>query len=185
MKRITALLLCGLLLSGCVFPGGPAETAPTESQVENATQSITAPATDPVTQPQTEPATEAVTVPALPTVTIYYGNENADGLLTTEVQVKEIDMHILVDQLIAHGVLAEDVKIQGLAVNGSTLYMDFNSAFAIQVSSLGTSGEYILIGSVVNTFLDAFGADSVYFTVDNEILESGHNIYDFELTRYN
>ena len=41
----------------------------------------------------------------------------------------------------------------------------------------------MVVGSVVNTFLDAFQAESVYFTVDGQILESGHVIYDFAILR--
>ena len=43
---------------------------------------------------------------------------------------------------------------------------------------------YVIVGGlpdVVNTFLDAFQAESVYFTVDGQILESGHVIYDFAM----
>jgi len=62
------------------------------------------------------------------------------------------------------------------------LNIDFNRSFADLICSMGTAGELMITGSVVNTFLSAFQAESVYFTVDGEILESGHVIYDFPLT---
>ena len=49
---------------------------------------------------------------------------------------------------------------------------------------MGTAGEYLLLGSVVNTFLDNLDGESILITVDGETLESGHEIYDRELTFY-
>lgn len=54
-------------------------------------------------------------------------------------------------------------------------------AFQNQRKSYGTSGENMLLGCVVNTFLDAYKAETVFITVDGGILESGHAIYDFPL----
>ena len=35
-----------------------------------------------------------------------------------------------------------------------------------------------MLGSLVNTFMDAFDADGVFLTIDGKALETGHNIYD-------
>ena len=170
MKKLIPLLLCCMILCGCVFPGTPAETEPTGG----VTEIETAPATDPSTEPETI------------TVTIYYGNGNADGFETAEVQVEDLTMDILVEQLIAYGVLAEDVRIRTMEIDGTCLILDFNNAFADHANTMGTSGEMILFGSVVNTFLTAWPeAESVYITANGETIETGHNVYDFELTRFN
>jgi len=39
-----------------------------------------------------------------------------------------------------------------------------------------------MMGSLTNTVLDAYDADSLVLTVDGEVLETGHSIYDFELS---
>ena len=67
-------------------------------------------------------------------------------------------------------------------MNDGSITIDFNQAFADTVCSMGTSGEFLIVGSVVNTFLDAFQGESVYFTVDEQILESGHETYDHSMT---
>ena len=72
--------------------------------------------------------------------------------------------------------------MNSFAVEDGLITVDFNRSFADVVCSMGTSGELMIVGSVVNTFLDAFRAESVAFTVDGQILESGHTIYDFALT---
>ena len=112
---------------------------------------------------------------------VYYGDENAEKLLSTQVQVPQIDEYTVIGQLIAAGVLQDGIAVNTLEQIDGILYIDFNQPFADLVCSMGTSGEYIIIGSTVNTFLNAFQADSMVFTINGETLESGHVIYDFPL----
>ena len=87
----------------------------------------------------------------------------------------------MIEQLVAAGVLKDGIAVNSLRKDGTQLVIDFNQAFADLVCSMGTSGEYIIVGSTVNTFLSAYEAKSVFFTVNGEILESGHVIYDFPM----
>ena len=56
--------------------------------------------------------------------------------------------------------------------------------FAKDVCSSGTAGEYIKVGCVVNTFLDAFEVDTLTITVEGKAWESGHVVYDEPLSRF-
>ena len=175
MKRMIALLLCCLLLTACSLnaTGG---TTGTEAD-------ITAPdATEAPTEALTEAPTEAPTEAQPQSLTLYYGDDNAEFILSKEVQVAEITADTIIEQLISAGVLREGVAVNSMFQNGSSLFVDFNQEFANLVCSMGTAGEYIIIGSTVNTFLGAFQATSVTFTVNGQVLESGHAIYDFPLT---
>ena len=40
----------------------------------------------------------------------------------------------------------------------------------------------MLVGSVVNSFLSAYGAETVTLTCDGAVLETGHTIYDEPLS---
>ena len=168
MKKLIVFALCCLMLTACV-PAAPAPTQPSETQPE-------------VTQPQptyTEPLpTETEPV----TFTVYWGNENADGLLSAEVQVPEINEEAVIAELVKAGAIPEGVAVNELTREGDQLNIDFNEAFLNYLYTMGTSGELMLTGSVVNTFLSAYGAESVMFTVNGEIVESGHVIYDFPLS---
>ena len=152
MKKLMLVLLCGLLLSGCVFT----TTLPDEQLIQK---------------------------PVLIPVTIYHGNDNADGFETTEVTVETLDASILIQKLVEADVLAEGTTLLSHEITGTCLHLDFNEAFLTYLNTMGTSGERMMIGSVVNTFLTAYPeAESVSITANGEIMESGHVIYDFELT---
>ena len=68
-----------------------------------------------------------------------------------------------------------------LMATAQTLKLDFSEEFRTALCSTGTAGERMICGSVVNTFLTAYGAQSVFFTAEGEIIESGHVIYDFSM----
>ena len=162
MKKLIALLLCGLLLCGCT-----PEAQPTE------------PVTDPTEEPSVQMATIPETVPEVLTITIYHGNANADGFETTEFEVEKMNTDVLMEKLIEVGALNEDVVLASMQFKDGGLVLNFNDAFLAQLNTMGTSGERMMVGSVVNTFLTAFNkVDKVSILVGGQIVESGHVIYD-------
>lgn len=162
MKRLFLLCLCCFLLSACSRTSSDATASP-QPQIPLAT------------------ATEAHTEAASQSFLVYRGDDNAEFFLSEEVFVTEINEAVVTEQLIAAGILSEDTAVTSIHLEGTELIIDFNQAFADRVCSMGTSGERIIVGSTVNTFLSAYSASSVRFTVNGEILESGHVIYDFPL----
>ena len=169
MKQILMLLLCCLLLAGCREVPPAAETNAPE--MSTAAPAETAPAT-----------TDApVTEPVLLVFTLCRGNDNADGFLYEDTAVPEISCGTVLSALIEAGVLPDSVSINSFTSEGMQLNIDFNQAFYDYLCTMGTAGERMLIGSVVNTFLNAFEAESVFLTSEGEIMESGHVIYDFPI----
>ena len=165
MKKLIALLLCALLLCGCTPEAQPTEpvTDPTEATSE----------------PEVQMATVPETQPEVLTITIYHGNANADGFETTEFEVEAMNTDVLVEKLIEVGALNEDVVLGSMQFKDGGLVLNFNDAFADQLNTMGTSGERMMVGSVVNTFLTAFNkVDKVSILVSGEVLESGHVVYD-------
>lgn len=159
MNKLILIFLCMLLLTGCAASG---VSAPSESIN------------------QTEASIQAK--PATATLAVYSSNANADGLVRSEVQVEQINETVIVEQLIAKDILPQDAAVNSLTQNEKQLAIDFNTAFQTRLFSLGTAGESLLIQSVVNTFLEAYGAESVVLTINGAALESGHAVYDFPLT---
>ena len=119
-------------------------------------------------------------------VRVYRINANADGFLAVGVRLDGEE--ITADALNAamNGLLFEN----GAAFHTVTadeaghIQADLNDAFAAQVRSFGTSGEYYLVGGVVNALLDIYDGADVTLTVNGAPLESGHAVYDTALTRF-
>ena len=153
MKKLFILLLACLVLTGCSHNLEPTESA------------------------------NSIPTPVPMNITIYHGNENADGFESSVSEVFHFNSATLVEKLVEAGVLTQEVTLLSEEYNGSCLHLDFNDAFRDLICSTGTAGEYMIIGSVVNTFLDNYRdvAESIFITVNGEILESGHVVYDFEL----
>ena len=165
MKKLIALLLCALLLCGCTPEAQPTEpvTDPTEATAE----------------PEVQMATVPETLPEVLTITIYHGNANADGFETTEFEVEQMNVDILMEKLIEVGALKEDVVLASMQFKDGGLVLNFNDAFLDQLNTMGTAGERMMVGSVVNTFLTAFdNVDKVSILVSGQIFESGHVVYD-------
>ena len=109
---------------------------------------------------------------------IYVPNDNADGFDVETVSTEEISAETVLIELKNRNVLPDAVSMNSFAIDSGLITMDLNQVFADTVCSMGTSGELMIVGSVVNTFLDAFQAEYVYFTVNGQMLESGHTVYD-------
>lgn len=114
-------------------------------------------------------------------LTLYLPDDNAEYFETKAVIVPAINEKSILEQLQLADVLNDHVSINSCIQNGQALTIDFNNAFSQQVCSMGTAGEYLIIGSVVNTFLTAYQAEAVVITVDGQAWESGHAIYDAPL----
>jgi hypothetical protein len=122
-------------------------------------------------------------------VTIFSPNENVDGLIQTKMEIDELNESFILEELIRAKVVLEGTKINKFEKREENdkvcLIVDFNDKIADLLYSCGTSGEYVVMASIVNTYLDAYNAESFEFTINGEIFESGHVIYDEPLAFFN
>ena len=123
-----------------------------------------------------EPTVELVTY------NIYIPNANADRFDIVTIESKDISAEFLLEKLVENNVLTADVQVNDFRFVDETINIDFNYSFGDIICSMGSAGERMIMGSVVNTFLDAYDAEFVHITVNGEILESGHVVYDFEMS---
>lgn len=121
-------------------------------------------------------------------ITIYTSNDDATAFVSDSVKIDELTPENIVNALIEKSVLSSDVQVlkcNKQTVDGvESLEIDFNEAFGAYVCSMGTTGEYYTIGSVVNTFLDAYGCEKVKITVEGNTLETGHAEYPRYMNRF-
>lgn len=163
MKKINLLLLCCLLLAGCT--GAPTET--------------TAPP-DTTTVPETTEQTFEPTEVSLP-LNIFVPDENAESFNTIPTTIDVLDAKLILEMLITNSMLNEGISLNSAELVDTQLNLDFNQAFLDQLLTYGTTGERMMIGCVVNTYLSIYDAETVYITVNGEIMESGHVVYDFPM----
>ena len=116
-------------------------------------------------------------------VRVYFPDDQVMYLLTAEVPVYSREASdVLYALKTAHVIPREAELLSCEADAAGTLHLDLSGEFREFVGRMGTSGEALTMASLVNTFLEATGAQSLRLTVDGKDLETGHAIYDFPLT---
>ena len=190
-KKMTVLLivLVGMMcLTACSKSSESQETTVQEAQekedksdseeVEGASEEKEAPVVQESEEPEDEPGE----------IQIYYCNEDATAFTSEEVQIDSLFPEAVLNALIEKGAIAADVEVMSLektTVDGKqTLLLDLNDAFASYISSMGSTGEYFVMGSICNTFLDAYDCDQIQITVGGDTLSTGHAEYPGYMSKF-
>lgn len=114
-------------------------------------------------------------------VLIYYGNADADGFEQKEVMIKGLTPENLIGELRKLSVVSIDTEVKAFEQDGKNLKLDLSKGFSGYLNMMGTSGEYIVMGGLVNTFLTAYDGENILITVEGETLETGHTSYEAPL----
>ncbi|MEG1595990.1 MAG: GerMN domain-containing protein, partial [Lachnospiraceae bacterium] len=113
---------------------------------------------------------------------VFYGDEQAEFVIKKKVQVLKITKEEILLQLEKAGVIKSGIKLNSCHTEKidekNVLVLDFSKEFSDQLKEMGTSGERIMMGSVVNTFLTAYDKEYVTVTVNGKTIESGHTAYE-------
>ncbi|MBO5451367.1 MAG: GerMN domain-containing protein [Lachnospiraceae bacterium] len=117
-------------------------------------------------------------------VSIFYSNAQATGFEKTEVSLEQLTPDNLLAELAKVNVVSYDTKALNFSKSGKSLTLDLSADFSNYINMMGTAGEYIVLGSLVNTFLTAYDADDILITIKGNTLETSHAIYDKALTMY-
>lgn len=117
---------------------------------------------------------------------IYVPDENAEGWDVNQVEIPQVSADALIGQLVGAGVLTDSITMQNFEETEEegqyVLKLDLSSNFKDSIRSMGTAGEILTIGAVVNSFLDTYQAEAIQITVDGSTLETGHEVYEGFMT---
>ncbi|MCR2022985.1 GerMN domain-containing protein, partial [Blautia pseudococcoides] len=117
---------------------------------------------------------------------IYVPDENAEGWDVNQVEIAQVTADALIGQLVGAGVLTDSITVQNFEETEEegqyVLKLDLSSNFKDSIRSMGTAGEILTIGAVVNSFLDTYQAEAIQITVDGSTLETGHEVYEGFMT---
>lgn len=196
-KRIIVLMLTGIILSvsACSNSAGTdssqSDNQKTEQQEDDKDK---ADQSDENKADQSEPDSDKKTEDTDSNedksveIQLYVSNDDATEFVSESVKIDELTPENIVNSLVQKSVLPSDIQVlkcEEQIVDGvKSLDVDFNEAFGTYVCSMGTTGEYYTIGSVVNTFLDAYGCEQIKITVEGNTLESGHAEYPGYMNRF-
>ena len=121
-------------------------------------------------------------------LTLYLPNENADGWNVTKNQIEQVTPDIIIGQLVGAGAIPDSVTVvsfgEDQGENGLILKLDLSSNFAEGFLNMGTAGEYLTMGSVVNSFLDTYQADGIEITAGGNVIETGHTSFEGVLNHF-
>lgn len=121
-------------------------------------------------------------------LTLYLPNENADGWNVTKNQIEQVTPDIIIGQLVGAGAIPDSVTVvsfgEDQGENGLILKLDLSSNFTEGLLNMGTVGEYLTMGSVVNSFLDTYQADGIEITAGGNVIETGHTSFEGVLNHF-
>ncbi len=198
-KRVLGLILVCIvfLLAACGKTGNEASKAE-EQEKSNTTSeekvddksavSVEEGITDEKKEADESISEGAEEMPEPVTVKVYYSNADATAFVSEEVQVENLTPEEVLRVLVDKGVVTADVEILSFketeADGKPALEIDFNRAFGDYVSGMGTTGEYYILGGLCNTFLETYGCERIKFTVEGNVLTTGHAEYPGYLSMF-
>jgi hypothetical protein len=166
IKRMAALIFTGMLIA-CLAACGreTAISSDTQGSISKDGQTEALPV-----------ETERFSVP----VTLYLPGENAIGFTTAAALTDGTPAHI-VSLLVKEKALPAGVSLLDFVRSGGgSCHADMNAVYGRSLGR-GTSGEYQLLGCLVNTLLTHFEQEEITLTIEGETLETGHNVYAYPL----
>lgn len=121
-------------------------------------------------------------------IRIYHSDDSGETLCVSMARTEEITPEILLLNLSFYHMIPDTASVQGFEQKkqeeGLMLTLDLSEDFKIYLSGLDASAETVAMGSLVNTFLDAYQGNSILITSEGETLNTGHGIYSEALNRY-
>lgn len=119
---------------------------------------------------------------------IYYGNAKADGLKVESKEVEAVLPETIIGYLAGYNIVSIDTKVNSFDTDEEEgkviLYLDLSKAFGEYIKTMGDSGEKVIMAALTNTFLEAYAADALVLTVEGEVLETVHSVYDRPLSYF-
>jgi len=120
---------------------------------------------------------------------LYFANETADGFDTETLFVDQLSAESILEKLSEKNIVSTDTianSMEFVEEDGKTkILLDLSKSYKEYLVQEGSNKESILMGSLVNTFLTAYEANSILITIAGQTLETESSIYKEPLLFYN
>lgn len=114
-------------------------------------------------------------------IRIYHSDDTAEILRVSKARTEEITPEILLLNLSLYHMVPDTVSVESFdqkkQESGLLLTLDLSEEFEEYLTGLDASVEEGVMGSVVNTFLDAYRGETILITVQGEALSTAHEDY--------
>ncbi|MFI3200291.1 MAG: GerMN domain-containing protein [Eubacteriales bacterium] len=119
-------------------------------------------------------------------IVVFYPDEGVEYFLEEKVSIETTGNWVtdVIKSLIKKGILPEEVIVEAYEIEGEQLTIVLSEEFEMFLNQFGTSGEYMVLGSIVNTLLYAGQLKEVMILIEDGYLETGHAIYDYPWERF-
>jgi spore germination protein GerM len=109
---------------------------------------------------------------------VYQWDDEEFLLIPVEVSIESLTADNLLEAIIHLGILPDDVKVldfsESVSEGQKLLELNLSKEYEVLLGNQGTTGEIIILGSIVNTFLSAFDGERILLTVEGETFFSPH-----------
>ena len=168
MKKIVLFIFICILLAGCNSDPSDHSSPSTSALSSLPTQSL-----------------PEYSMPSGPVTFMVYGpNDDYDGFAVYEMTIPTLDPDVVFQLLFEYGAISTKVQFNSAEVIGDCLYLDVSESLYLQLIDADQITERLMMGSIVNSFLSAYGVEKVMITSNQQIMDSAHRIYDSPLEYY-
>lgn len=120
-------------------------------------------------------------------IVLYYSNGTFDSLESETVEVAEKTPEAIISALARHNIVSLDTKVLSFSeedmVGGKILHMDLSKALDGYLRTMTKEAESVIIASITDTFLESYGADYIYISVEEKPLTTPYAVYDGALQK--
>lgn len=182
------IIMCMLLIIACGRPGagtdvvdetlGEHETADEIYEEEQSGELTTDETTEEDSETSGDISGEGDNEEGPTNIVLYQTDDEGMGLIASDKVIEYLSPENVVQLLINQGELAPGVRVLSFVERGAPgqkqLELDLSREFSDFIGNQGTFGEFVVLGSIVNTFLSAFEGESIIITVEGEVLSTPH-----------
>ena len=111
-------------------------------------------------------------------VTYYHTEGWMYKLVPETARIPKLTAQALIDILIEEEILPEGTQVRNFKVSHNLIILDLTAQLEEVFDSKGSTGDQVILGSIVNTFLSNDDADSLKLTAEGRFLTSGRTIYN-------
>ena len=120
-------------------------------------------------------------------IVLYYSNGTFDSLEPETVEVAEKTPEAIISALARHNIVSLDTKVLSFSeedmVGGKILHLDLTKALDGYLRTMTKEAESVIIASITDTFLESYGADYIYISVEEKPLTTPYAVYDGALQK--